>query len=382
MCGKKMKKGILIDGTGSNKWIGGLYYKKNIIFSLLCNQFISENFKIIVVTEKENKFLFDEFKDNIIPITLDKKGKRKNISLLLIGLRYNCKFIYPNSNSKWRKIGVTPIDWIPDFQHCVLPSYFSDSEVKKLKNQNLESITSNNPLILSSKTALYDLKKYYPGKYNNIYVFPFVSYIEKNINDINNENDILNKYSLYRKKYVCIMNQFWKHKNHIVVLKAIENYLEKYPDTSVQFVFTGKLEDYRNPNYISELKSLFESPLLLNNVSLLGFVSREDQIIIMKNSEFIIQPSLFEGWGTVVEDAKVLDKTILLSDIPVHHEQKNDKCILFNPYDENELADLIKVELSKVHVDNIEKGLEDMYERAKIYSSGFEKMLKDYMKGK
>ena len=73
----------------------------------------------------------------------------------------------------------------------------------------------------------------------------------------------------------------------------------------------------------------------------LGLIERREQIVIMKNAHFLIQPSLFEGWGTVVEDAKVLDKTIILSDIEVHREQKNHKCVLFNPYDAGELAELI-----------------------------------------
>jgi len=35
-----------------------------------------------------------------------------------------------------------------------------------------------------------------------------------------------------------------------------------------------------------------------------------------------VQPSLFEGWSTVVEDARALGKPIVLSDIPVHLEQQ------------------------------------------------------------
>lgn len=35
----------------------------------------------------------------------------------------------------------------------------------------------------------------------------------------------------------------------------------------------------------------------------------------------MVQPSLFEGWSTVVEDARALGKTIVLSDIDVHLEQ-------------------------------------------------------------
>ena len=102
----------------------------------------------------------------------------------------------------------------------------------------------------------------------------------------------------------------------------------------------------------------------------------------MKNAKFVIQPSLFEGWGTVVEDAKVLDKTILLSDIPVHQEQKNEKCILFDPHDPVALANLIQQESLKEHHDDIEKGIADMYLRAKEYSEGFEQLLKDLEKRK
>ena len=79
----------------------------------------------------------------------------------------------------------------------------------------------------------------------------------------------------------------------------------------------------------------------------------------------------------MVEDAKVLDKTILLSDIPVHREQMNEKCILFDPHNTEELAELIQKECHKVHNDNIEKGIEDMKKRALEYSKGFEQLLRD-----
>lgn len=63
---------------------------------------------------------------------------------------------------------------------------------------------------------------------------------------------------------------------------------------------------------------------MAGSIRLLGFVERTEQLCIMKNAAFIVQPSLCEGWGTVLEDAKVLDKAVLLSDIPVHREQKNE----------------------------------------------------------
>ena len=162
-------------------------------------------------------------------------------------------------------------------------------------------------------------------------------------------------------------------KNHIVVFKAIKELYEKYPDSDITFVFTGEMNDYRNPQYIEELKSFL--PSIENHVKILGFIDRTDQIALMKNSEFVIQPSLFEGWGTVLEDAKVLDKTVLLSDIAVHREQKSDKCVLFDPNDYSTLASVLYDESRKEHIDDIESGIKRMYENALKYSEAFEEVL-------
>lgn len=50
-----------------------------------------------------------------------------------------------------------------------------------------------------------------------------------------------------------------------------------------------------------------ETEPVAGSIRLLGFVERTEQLCIMKNAAFIVQPSLCEGWGTVLEDAKVLD---------------------------------------------------------------------------
>ncbi len=49
----------------------------------------------------------------------------------------------------------------------------------------------------------------------------------------------------------------------------------------------------------------------------------------------MINPSFYEGWSTINEEAKVLNKYIFLSNIPGHVEQKNSGSIYFppnNPY--------------------------------------------------
>jgi len=69
-----------------------------------------------------------------------------------------------------------------------------------------------------------------------------------------------------------------------------------------------------------------------------GFIDRLDQLILMKNAQAVIQPSLFEGWSTVVEDAKALNQTLIVSDIAVHKEQLENKAYYFMPSDYKDLA--------------------------------------------
>jgi glycosyltransferase involved in cell wall biosynthesis len=52
----------------------------------------------------------------------------------------------------------------------------------------------------------------------------------------------------------------------------------------------------------------------------------------------LINPSLFEGWSTTVEEAKSLGKRIILSNIRVHLEQNPPGGLFFDPNDPNDLS--------------------------------------------
>lgn len=373
-----MKKGILIEAFDNKRWVGGLYYKRNILFSLTQNTVIMSKYNIVVITYMENKEVFEDFDDVVTIKYIGSENYRvTQIKELLLCFIYHCKFIFPCENIHYRWLGIRIITWFPDFQHNRLPMFFSKQEIHE-KTVRVNNIVNNNvSLILSSNDCLNDFRKFYSSEYRKIQVVPFVSYIEPVINNISEdeEKETLVKFELHGKKYACVMNQFWQHKNHIIVFEALARYFEKNPESNYIFVLTGNMEDYRNPEYIHKLKAMLEKSCIKEHVRILGFIEREEQIIIMKNAEYLIQPSLFEGWGTVLEDAKVLDKTVLLSDISVHQEQRSEKCKMFNPYDANALADMIEIENRLEHTDNIQKGISNMRARAMEYSKGFEKML-------
>ena len=372
-----MKKGILVYLPSDSSWIGGIYYVKNMAFQLSRSRAICNQYNIYVLTGSGYEDAYRTLPENVkIIVQNENGGVFEKARLLFALLRANIAYVFPYENKLLAKFTKT-IKWIPDFQHKHLPELFASEELKG-RDEDIEKILKEQgALVLSSRDCLRDLEQFYNPGGKEIHVIPFVSYIEQEVRSVDGtmEQKILEKFGLAGRRYVCIANQFWKHKNHIVVLKAIEKFFQEHSDSEAVFVFTGNLEDRRNPEYIELLKEDFHNEQLENRIRNLGFLDRTEQIIVMKKAEFIIQPSLFEGWGTVVEDCKVLDKTILLSDIPVHREQRNDKCVLFDPHNEDMLATIIHEELCKTHSSDVAKGIADMYRRAQEYVKEFEKIV-------
>ncbi len=107
------------------------------------------------------------------------------------------------------------------------------------------------------------------------------------------------KYNIQRAYFFC-PNQFWAHKNHLTVLKAIRH-LKNNGHKDVLVVFSGKEFDHRNPEFIVGIKAYISEHKLEENIRLLGFIDREDQLQLMNNAISVIQPSLFEGWSTEVK---------------------------------------------------------------------------------
>lgn len=374
-----MKKKVLFNGLGNRGWIGGIYYLKNIMFSFLQSEELTNKFDIVLLIDREHEEIFKPFAGKLDIRVFDDISKWKlalyEMKLIWFGGVKYCYALELNKIGKlFRKKGIF---WIPDFQHKNLPEFFSGEELARKDANFLEVTESSNPLVLSSADAEHDLENFYPEHKCRVQVVHFVSYIEPEIREITEEleAEVRRKFHL-RQKYIYIPNQFWQHKNHIVMVKAIRLLLEQNKMKDYDFVFTGNLKDYRNPEYIDSLKKIMESPQVCDNIKLLGFVERTEQLAIMKNARFIVQPSLCEGWGTVLEDAKVLDKTVLLSDIPVHQEQKNEKCVLFDPHNPAELAETIYAAAEREFTGDIEHGIANMYREAKEYAKALEQVLR------
>ena len=96
---------------------------------------------------------------------------------------------------------------------------------------------------------------------------------------------------------------------------------------------------------------------------ILGKSPYQDVQALTIESKALINPSLFEGWSTIVEEAKSLGKRIILSDINVHKEQNPDGGIYFPVHDAEKLAKImidIWNEEDEIAIKLIEKAHDDL----------------------
>lgn len=224
------------------------------------------------------------------------------------------------------------IFWIPDFQEVHLPHFFSAQELLERKAYQLAISKRKSPLILSSQDAFDDFRRLYPKAKNTVSVLNF-AVTHPVYHDLDIEQ--LKKQFGINKPYFFSPNQFWQHKNHIVILEALV-LLKNRNDILV--AFTGKEEDYRNPLYFSELQNFIKENGIEDKVRFLGFIDRKQQLQLMQHSIAVVQPSLFEGWSTVVEDAKAMNQFVIASDLSVHKEQLDKNVAFFDPHNPAALA--------------------------------------------
>lgn len=210
-----------------------------------------------------------------------------------------------------------PIYWIPDFQVDRYPEFFSAGDRAARRDNNARIAGSEGILILSSHAALSDFQRYYPNARVRPRVWSFCTILTEN--EINGRNP----HEVYQlpSDYLYIPNQFWKHKNHITVFRSLA--LLRQRGMIVHLVCSGKEGDPRDPEHMAGLHAFLAENDLTDQVRFLGIVPRRDQIEIFRHAKAIVQPSLFEGWSTAIEDAKALGCPIFASDLSVHHEQLN-----------------------------------------------------------
>lgn len=346
---------VMHGGTG---WLGGQEYIRNIILALanlpqelrdsfelflLATNSTDRNFiesvkpflkKVYLLEEPDQNSLWYRIKCNAVRIVY-----KRNICMYdAIARKNKFDFVYPcispNEGFSLAKVGA----WIYDFQHKYLPEYFTRQEILAREHDFSEIALKASLVVLSSKSVEADFKKFYPEAAFKTKVLPFKVVPPSQWYE-GNPCDIQQKYHL-PDKFFIVSNQFWQHKNHLTVFNALKLLHDRGVDPIV--ICTGHIYDNRKPEYSDLILQTIHKLGLSRQLYLLGLIPKIDQIQLLRRSIALIQPSLFEGWSTVVEDARCMAKPAILSDFSVHLEQHPPNSIFFERTSPESLASVIE----------------------------------------
>lgn len=310
-------------------WMGGVNYVLNIA-RMLRSLPASEQPQIVFLTSapqaEEIAAEHSSLADEIAPFS-----KANELSL---------DFVYPATQLPEAPFGAPWAGWIPDWQCQHYPELFPAEEQARRFLQYRELARGPAACVFSSRQAIDDTAKLFPDfekDHWKIFHFPAVFDDGFWTSDGSATQSVRARFSV-PENYLIVCNQFWRHKNHLQVVEA----LAAKPDLDVHVVMTGAIEDTRWPDYAASIRELLAREDVARRVTITDRISRDEQLALLKGARGYVQPSLFEGWSTFVEESRALGLPGLLSDIPVHREQSPEGCVFFDPNSVVSLADALE----------------------------------------
>ena len=340
---------IAISMQGGTAWIGGTEYVKNLILAcgrlpeeeradidlgLISSQPIEAGLSAQLAPHLQKQHVLSRdlpasTLPNRVRWLVDRRLRgRPNTRFGEFVAAQGFDFIYPLTYDNQYNIEVSlPIGeafgdcrwagWIPDFQHRFMPQLFNAKEIAK-RDSGIEALVADaKTIVFSSESAAGDYRRFYPqGKANatvlRFYTLPNVAWFE-------GDPVAVQRHFHLPDRFFIASNQFWQHKNHGLLFRALGILRER--GIRPEIVCTGHPYDFRDKEYFNSLLRLIHEQGVASQVHVLGLIARSEQMQLMRRALAVVQPSLFEGWSTVVEDARSLGKRIVMSDIDVHKEQ-------------------------------------------------------------
>lgn len=386
MRNKSVKIGF--QNIGPQTWQAGTVYFQNL-FGALRDTFTDEfTLSFVITNESEGSSDSAEIADEVLSyhrpprwtvkwaidrcavrwlgyeLLLDRFLKENNVQVMAFGI--------PPDGSKIPTLG-----FVPDFQHLHLPEMFSETERRSRDAGYMKTIQKSGLLVLLSETVKRDLELFAGEHVHKARVLKPVANIPPSTYE-GNPTDLLKCLSL-PLKFIYFPGQFWKHKNHSRVFLALKTLKDR--GVRLYLACSGYPGDLRHPNYYSEVLTQISEYGLRDQVAMLGSLTRVQVFTLMRQAICVLSPSLFEGFGMTVDEARSIGKSLLLSDIPAHREQDPPHATYFDPSDAQDLADKLE-QMWAEHAPGPDLDLENeartsLPARRKNYAEGFRSIIRE-----
>jgi glycosyltransferase involved in cell wall biosynthesis len=244
-----------------------------------------------------------------------------------------CPFTAPT----YAEPGIPVVSIIYDLQHRDFPQFFNLYEIG-LRNAFMRDVRQKaDGIICISEHVRQSVLKYLKTHTERTYVVPIC--IQNRLRKLDQAEfkTHLMGLGVDRYPYMFYPANFWPHKNHHMLLTAYGMFLSRNPEAHVDLVFTGALDDMQE-----DLKCEVRRMGLAKHVHFLGFLSEDQYNSVLQGCEFLIFPSLYEGFGIPVLEAMSLGKPVLCSNTTSLPDVGGDAALYFDPRKPKDIVECIE----------------------------------------
>lgn len=256
-------------------------------------------------------------KEEIIKKEIQAFVNKKNIDTLF----FPATIIYPRG-IKNAKIIIT----IYDLQHEYFPENFSEKYLKYRKeNYQYAALNSDHIIAISNYTKKTIVEKYKinPNKITTIYL---------GTDNKKNEEDTVS----LPKNFLFYPATFWPHKNHKILIEALNKLKYEFPDLNL--VFTGIIKNEKVKKEIDDLIKLYG---LSKKVLFLGYIPDKQLNYIYQKARMLVFPSSFEGFGLPIVEAFKHELPVVAANNTSINEIVGDAGLLFETNNLEKLVECI-----------------------------------------
>jgi glycosyltransferase involved in cell wall biosynthesis len=277
-----------------------------------------------------------------------------------------CPFTAPTYHDP----GVPLIATIYDLQYAAYPEFFTATEIAHRGRSIDETCRKSHMLVAISEFSRVEViakAGLDPSRVRTVHL-----QISKHLLTATDRTPaILGRLNLDPARYLIYPANFWKHKNHEMLLTAFGMARARGLGSDIRLVCTGApgerqewlLRAARNMN-------------LAHDILFPGYLSDEELLALITNSAGLVFPSLYEGFGLPVAEAMALGIPVGCSNVASLPEIAGNATILFDPWVPEQIADAM---ISLAHDEELRQQL---IERGRIQAARFvnsQQMAKQYL---
>ncbi len=223
--------------------------------------------------------------------------------------------------------------------HPEFPEVSASGEFKQREYLYTNTCRYATFVLVDSEVGKADVLRFYSNVIDEdrIRVLPYYPPLE--LRAAPSQRDLARVAAAYNlpKRYFFYPAQFWRHKNHSLILRAIRLIADETGE-KVPVVFCGAYGDYfRATNFIA-IGALAAQLGISDRVFYLGLVPSDDMAALYTLSAGLVMPTFFGPTNIPPLEAWCYGRPVITSDIRGMREQNGDASLLIDPHSPQDLA--------------------------------------------